>query len=1230
MQRTRRLSLLMILVLLMVSISDAFAHMPASPALPTEGGITPEAAPEVWGTDAFYFRPGLFNDMIVWAAAPNSCAPIGVEFPRPCQINSRPANGGDQRLLHNAGTTGPSIESTIAVDATFIYWIGSDFQIKRLPRGGAPATIPQNLGATAFTTPTLQFDIAVDSNFIFWTESVAGSVGRLYRMPKNGGPRELMRTDSLPMRLLQADGTGGAYYVTTFLSVLVRVSPGPGGFVSDLSGPPGVVSYALDSTHVYWAERISSLNIKRAPRSNLSSETTLEERGNIGTPTAPTIAVDLQNIYWHETRGGVGPIYRRALAGDAPEAITANQTTTLWMASNNRYLFWSGGDIYRLPVNATARTLDLTVQALPMEIIQTIQRPANDVPLVSGKETFVRVYPRILSSVPERDTVRLWPGAVLHGTRGGVALPGSPLQPELRPGRGRVDAVEPDRRDLDSGYWFRLPSSWADGTVQLRAVLNPSRVQAETNFVNNTTSQTVTFTRKSPICLDIRPVSTERGTTISAWSPGVGGFFRRAEELLPTNELRVLMRGGNPLRKPRWYLFESDPFGLSQTNSDSGWMLFLLNLNTAFNGNPCPDGGRTINTVMAQDFPQREVNGMQLGNSQLFFMFIEPAGGFPQNRPGGAITLAHESAHAFGRGHVDCGGPSGVDGGYPYPPCQLDNAGPNEHIGFDPRTRTLLLPNTTGDLMSYAHLLPVPQPRWTSDYTWRAIFNALGNRPAAFDPSSAPIGASAGPAFIVTGFISGNTAELRESFELSDPLLSQVSDNIAASTSPNAGFRMRAFNGPTQIFDQPLRVAEVSDTEIGQPIIPFFQRIDAPSRPTRIEIVRVAGNAVLGSITASPNPPSVAITAPTPGSSFGRSLTIAWTASDPDGGILHHMVRYSADGGTTWTVIDSGLTGTSITLDLAGLPGSSNARVQVITTDGLNTAIATSGAFTTARIGPDVSIVLDTPAVAVQGDMFRLRGRAYDAEDGFLTGSHVQWQVTGQINTTADGEDLTLLNLPPGMYTVQFSGTDSDGNTGTFIINLEVAPKQVRDAAAPTLDGFCDDTAYDTDTDPIVLRNEGTAMETTAQVRLIRNGGFVYACFSGMALDGGAPEVALLKFDPNNSADAQQQASDLIFLMQSDGVARTGRGNGTTSDVFDSLPQGLIGAVSVTENWWSAEMQIDAALLGGWNKLVRIHAAHAGSAAWPRATTVSAPRTWGLSALGNVPTFRVRLPLAVR
>jgi hypothetical protein len=285
----------------------------------------PSDTPEIWGEDAYYIGLTLHNSTVFWAAAPVSCATF--EFPDPCQIRRRSANGdasfSSVRTLHNAGNTGPFIQSNLAVDNTHVYWIGSDFQIRRLPRSATTGTAPEVIGSTAYTTATLRFEIDVDANYIFWTESNTASPvsGRLYRMPKAGGERQLMAERIITgfgqgyFQQLRADGSGGAYYVSTFLNTLFHTRPEGSGFTSTASGIAGVASYTLSDTHIYWAEKISNLIIKRAPRSNPSAGETLENRGNVGNPTAPVIAVDADHVYWQETRGSFGPIFRRSLTG---------------------------------------------------------------------------------------------------------------------------------------------------------------------------------------------------------------------------------------------------------------------------------------------------------------------------------------------------------------------------------------------------------------------------------------------------------------------------------------------------------------------------------------------------------------------------------------------------------------------------------------------------------------------------------------------------------------------------------------------------------------------------------------------------------------------------------------------------------------------------------------------------------------------------------------------------
>lgn len=1267
MARSPLFTLFLIMAILFGGISAPIqAHNES--LLPEGGrsGTVPESVdlagtPEVWGEDAFYFRLALHNHTVFWPASPSSCAPIGVEFPESCQIRSRSTNGWAStsvpRTLHNAGNIGPFIKSNLAVDATHVYWIGSNFRIKRLPLSATTGVAPEVIGSTMHTTPTLQFEIDVDDGFVFWTESQGGSnaSGRLYRMPKGGGATQLMYSAQTSFSQIRADGAGGAYIVSAFLLVLFHVTPLGSGF-TQTSIAAGITSYALTNRYVYWAQKAGNLRIQRAPRGVSTSVETLADRGNVGDPRAPVMAVDSDNIYWQEVRGSQGPFFRLPLTGSAPAQITDNFQGASSLVSNGRFLLWNSGNIYRLPVNASTWTLDLGIGGL--EVVQTIQSPANDVLLVSGKETFVRAFPHILSSNPTRTRVDLWPNVLLYGVRGGTPLPGSPLTPDPLIGDGRsVGSAVPNRRDINSGVWFRLPAEWTEGTVQLRVVVNPRRVQTETNHANNEISQSVSFVRKAPICLDIKPVSTERGVTISAWPRDEGrrdflrAFFRRAEQLLPTHELQVFMRGGDPLRKPRWYLFESDPFGLSTTNADSGWMLVLLHVNTLFDRNLCPDGGKTIRTVMAPDFPNREVNGMALGDNVLFFTFRDPAGGFAQNVPGGGITLAHEIGHTYGRGHVNCpeGVPDGVDGSYPYPPCRISNPGANEYIGFDKgfRTRPSLLPEATGDLMSYAH--HIPQPLWSSSYTWNGIASGIATRslslPVGVEESPAPsAGVEESPgiqttvSFIVTGFMTGAVAEMRETFELPEPLLTQVTNQINASTIVSPAFRLRAFNGSTLLADQPLRIikteSDVNPGMIEVETIGFFQRLDLVNRPTRIEVLRASDNRVIGGFNATPNPPSVTIIEPTASSTADRTLTVRWNASDPDGGLLHHMVRYSANNGTTWTVLGQSLTGTSLTVDLTSMPGGPTALVQIITTDGLNTTIVTSGPFSVVKRSPEVDILLDDGSTFDPGVPIILRSRAYDPEDGFLSGVRLQWQVNGQVSMSGNGEQMTLLNLPPGTYAVRLVATDSDGTTGEATAQIVVSPKRITDGAAPEVDGYCDDPAYSVDPHPIELRyNEGAPTATSAQVRFVRSGSYLYACFSGLQLGTSAAEAATLKFDLDNSANAFQQPDDIIFALQRDGRIRSGRGAGsTTTVVFDPAPQRVIGAVSTTDVGWSAEMRIAINRFNGWNKLVRMLVSHEPGAAWPRESVTHEPRRWGLTALGNLPptTFQLYLPFIAR
>lgn len=81
---------------------------------------------------------------------------------------------------------------------------------------------------------------------------------------------------------------------------------------------------------------------------------------------------------------------------------------------------------------------------------------------------------------------------------------------------------------------------------------------------------------------------------------------------------------------------------------------------------------------------------------------------------GTASTMAHELAHAHGRGHAPCGAPAGVDEDFPY------GSGGIGVWGYDIIQKKLINPgNRFRDFMTYCG------PEWVSDYTYRSLYERM-------------------------------------------------------------------------------------------------------------------------------------------------------------------------------------------------------------------------------------------------------------------------------------------------------------------------------------------------------------------------------------------------------------------------------------------------------------------------------------------------------------------------
>jgi hypothetical protein len=140
---------------------------------------------------------------------------------------------------------------------------------------------------------------------------------------------------------------------------------------------------------------------------------------------------------------------------------------------------------------------------------------------------------------------------------------------------------------------------------------------------------------------------------------------------------------------------------------------------------------------------------------------------------------------------------------------------------------------------------------------------------------------------------------------------------------------------------------------------------------------------VLDVFTAGPGVPSVSISSPGPGDNYASgSVPVRWSASDPDGDPLTITIEYSADNGSSWLPVGygEGNNGT-VNLSAAILAGSSQARLRLTVSDGFQSTVTISSAFTVANQPPVAYIGSPDDTVDyLEGELVRLSGGAWDAE----------------------------------------------------------------------------------------------------------------------------------------------------------------------------------------------------------------------------------------------------------
>ena len=286
--------------------------------------------------------------------------------------------------------------------------------------------------------------------------------------------------------------------------------------------------------------------------------------------------------------------------------------------------------------------------------------------------------------------------------------------------------------------------------------------------------------------------------------------------------------------------------------------------------------------------------------------------GFPSNRNESSPTFTHEMGHVFGRPHAPCGQVSGQDFSYPYfPDANIGQWGLDTSIG------QLLSPLVYRDYMSYCG------PEWTSDYTYRKLFDAWGWASQTQGQAQAN---GAGPSLTVSGNVQPDG-----SLDL-DPLFSEPA--VAGDENEDGRYSVRLLDRAGELLAasrfEPRQVA-LDGTDDGQMILGF--RLSVPLVDAAL-IQIYEGEMLVFERRAAGSAPALdgdVVASAAPG---GASLS--WSLAGESPGVSYRVL-FSPDGGASFVVLAANSPHPDVEVPAALLTGARQPQLWVQASDGVAT-----------------------------------------------------------------------------------------------------------------------------------------------------------------------------------------------------------------------------------------------------------------------------------------------------
>lgn len=217
-----------------------------------------------------------------------------------------------------------------------------------------------------------------------------------------------------------------------------------------------------------------------------------------------------------------------------------------------------------------------------------------------------------------------------------------------------------------------------------------------------------------------------------------------------------------------------------------------------------------------------------------------------------------------------------------------------------------------------------------------------------------------------------------------------------------------------------------------------------PYDPATAVISLLVEGTEVASRTVSANPPTVTLTSPAPGLALTETVTLRWSAGDPDGDPLTFLLLSSDDGGSTWATLVPRASGTEFSFNSDLLQASPDTLFRIVATDGVNTGTDVSdGPVTAPNRPPAVAVMSPVNGAFLSGQQtVMLMVDVRDPDGKPIAEDAIGWSsdVDGALGS---GSALAVWGLSAGTHRLTVAVSDADGATASAQVTVQVDRRQV-------------------------------------------------------------------------------------------------------------------------------------------------------------------------------------------